>query len=292
MIDILIVGNGPAGLSAALYGIRAGYSVCIVGKDNGALAKAEKVDNYFAVPGLSGREIIQRGKDQVENLGGKLVTDEVINIKWDGFFKVTAKFAEYNARSVIIATGAARQSAKISGIKELEGRGVSHCAVCDGFFYKDKDVAVLGNGIYALHEANELLHIARSVTVITNGEEPTVSFPEIYKIINVPVKNIKVKDTLMGQMLEGVVFSDGEEIDINGLFIALGSASAVDLARKMGVEIRGNSIAVDGEMKTNISGLYAAGDCTGGMFQVSLAVSEGTKAALSAIAYLRENPVS
>ena len=166
---------------------------------------------------------------------------------------------------------------------ELEGHGVSYCAICDAFFYRGKDVAVLGAGEYALHECNELVNVVGSVTLLTNGAEPTAAFPENVKIDKRPLK------ALLGEgQLTGAVFMDEAEVKLDGLFVALGSASAMDLARKAGAAFDGGNVVLDKGFMTTVPGLFAAGDCTGGTLQVAVAVGEGAIAGLAAIKYLRE----
>ena len=173
---------------------------------------------------------------------------------------------------------------KIKGLKEYEGHGISYCAVCDAFFYRGKDVAVLGNGNYALHEALELLPTSSSVTILTNGKEPDFQVPENIKV------NTNIIDLIGGNdVVEEVHFQNGEMIQVSGLFVAIGVAGSTDLAKKIGAETQNNKIIVDENMSTNIPGLYAAGDCTGGLLQISKAVYEGAKAGTEIIKYLRNN---
>lgn len=283
MKDVFIIGNGPAGLSAAIYCLRAGLETAIIGKDDGALTKAEKIENYFGVLGSpSGSEILNLGKEQVSSLGATIIKDEVLSITSDGNFKIICKDAEYESRAVILAAGAARKTADIPGLSLLEGKGISYCAVCDGFFYRNKDVAVLGSSQYALHEANELLPVAKSVTLLTNGAEITAKFPD-----NINIITERISEIYGNPVLSGVKFDSGNTLSVSGLFVALGSAGAVDLARALGAAISGSAINVDDNMATTVPGFFAAGDCTGGIFQVSIAVGEGAKAARSAITYVR-----
>ncbi|MDD4797313.1 MAG: NAD(P)/FAD-dependent oxidoreductase [Eubacteriales bacterium] len=288
MRDIVIIGKGPAGISAALYIKRAGLSVTVVGKDHGALAKAEKIQNYFGYSIAStGVDLVESGWKQAQALGVELVTDEVVDLSWNGGFTVKTATEEYDAQAVIIATGSARKAPRIAGLAQLEGRGVSYCAVCDAFFYRGKRVAVLGNARYALHEAKELLPVVGSVTLLTNGLPASDPFPAEIRVLDKPVTAI-----LGDEQVRGVSFSDGTTEEFDGLFVALGSAAAGDLARKLGAAMNGTHVDVDADMATNIPGLYAAGDCIGGMQQVSSAVAEGAKAATSAIAYVRQARVS
>ena len=285
MADMLIIGYGPAGVSASLYALRSGLDVLMVGKDTGALEKAHMIENYYGLEKpLSGSELFAVGKRQAEALGAKIVNDEVTDLFFDGKeFVATGLAGVYHGRACIMATGSARKKQPIPGMAELEGHGVSYCAVCDAFFYRGKDVAVLGAGEYALHECNELLNVAGSVTILTNGAEPTANFPENVKVDKRPLKALHGD----GQ-LAGIVFVDESEIKIDGLFVALGSASAMDLARKAGAAFENGSVVLDKGFMTTVPGLFAAGDCTGGTLQVAVAVGEGAIAGLAAIKYLRE----
>ncbi|HOJ35890.1 MAG TPA: NAD(P)/FAD-dependent oxidoreductase [Clostridiales bacterium] len=285
MDDIIIVGSGPAGISASLYIKRAGLSVKLIGKDGGSLEKADKIQNYFGLEkAMSGSELIQIGLRQAKELGVEHITEEVLDISYaDEGFEVAVNNGSYKALAVLLATGAARKAPRIEGLRQFEGMGVSYCAVCDGFFYRGKEVAVLGHSEYALHEVKELLPIASKVSVLTNGMAPDAEFPE-----NVKVYTSKIKRLFGSETLEGAEFADGEMLNFSGLFIAVGSAAAGDLARKLGANVVDNKIEVNNDMETNIPGLYAAGDCTGGIMQVSTAVAEGAKAALNAIDYVRK----
>ena len=157
MYDVVIIGSGPAGLSAALYILRAGFSVIVIGKDNGALEKAEKIQNYFGLERpLSGHELVEIGKKQVLDLGGNILQDEVVGIRWDENYMVSTVRDAFECKAILLTTGASRKRMNIRNLDRLEGHGVSYCAVCDAFLYRGRDVAVLGNGEYALHEVQEL----------------------------------------------------------------------------------------------------------------------------------------
>lgn len=183
---------------------------------------------------------------------------------------------------MILATGASRKAPKIQGLREFEGKGVSYCAICDAFFYRKKAVAVFGDGEYALHEAMELLPIVGSVALLTNGKEPTVEFP---KEITVYKNEIASFDG--DPSLRSVSFKDGTALPVSGVFIAVGVAGSADFARKLGAEIDGTNIVVNDNMETSVPGLYAAGDCTGGLLQIVKAACDGAKASMSAIKRIR-----
>lgn len=284
MSKIVIVGSGPAGVSAALYAARAGVETVILSKGSGALARAEKIENYygFAEP-VSGAELERRGIEGAKALGVQLVETEAVGLTYTDKLTVETLAGDFAADAVILATGASRATPNIPGLAGLEGHGVSYCATCDGFFYRGKDVAVLGSGEYALHEVNALLPIARSVTLLTNGAPLTAQFPP-----QVRVEPRKIAAVLGEQVVSGVELAGGETIDLNGVFVALGVAGSTALAKKLGAEVAGNRIVVDGSMQTTIPGLYAAGDCTGGLLQVAKAVYEGAQAGSEAAKALRK----
>ena len=286
MPDMLILGYGPAGISAALYGLRAGLEVLIVGKDGGALSKAHLIQNYYGLENpLTGEQLLEVGKNQALALGAKIVEDEVIDLMFDGAsFSAKGLKGEYHGKVCVMATGAARRSHPLPGMAEMEGHGVSYCAVCDSFFYRKKNVAVLGSGEYALHEAQELLQVVSSVTILTNGAPVTAEFPE-----NIRVEKRHLQSLVGEGAFKGVHYEDGAEENFDGLFVALGSENATDLALKAGAAFDAGKLVLDENLQTTLPGLYAAGDCTGGILQVSVAVGEGARASLAAIKYLREH---
>ncbi len=284
MSNVIIIGKGPAGISAALYTTRAGIDTTIIGKGAGALAKASAIENYYGIETpISGVELVNHGILQARQLGANIQSEEVLGLTYEDKFVVTTKNQQYLADSVIIATGSSRSTVPIKGLKEFEGRGVSYCAVCDAFFYRNKDVAVFGDGEYALHEAQELLATSGSVTLLTNGKQPSVAVPPTIQV------NTKAIEAFTGSdILEKVSFQDGTSLNIAGVFIAIGVAGSTDLAKKIGAATKDNKIIVDENMNTNIPGLYAAGDCTGGMLQISKAVYEGAKAGTEVIKYIKK----
>ena len=283
--DVIIVGSGPAGLSAALYTSRANLRTLVIGKDQGALAKADRIENYFGLAEpISGCELVENTKIQAKNLGADLVTDEIFHISWNQDFTLEGREGSYRAKAVLLATGTSRKKADIEGLSRLEGHGVSYCAICDAFFYRGRKVAVLGNEEYAVHELAQLLPVAGSAALLTDGKELKAEVPEGVQVITKKIRSVDGEEAVTG-----VTFADGERLPADGLFVALGSAGAVDLARKVGALTDGRSIQVDETMATNVPGLFAAGDCTGGLLQISTAVGEGAKAAMSMIKYVRRD---
>lgn len=276
----IIIGSGPAGISAALYLQRSGkVEVTVISSGAGALEKAEKIENYygFAEP-LTGKQLYENGIKGAQRLGVKIIEEEVVDLTFDMDMKpvVGTDKGEYHADAVLIATGASRKTLKIKGIQEHEGKGVSYCAVCDAFFYRNKKVCVIGSGEYALHEAQVLAQTSESVTILTNGNKLTADVPANISVIEKKLVSVDGENTV-----ESVTFDDGESQPFSGVFIALGVAGSSELARKVGAETENGRIKVNEKMETSIPGLYAAGDCTGGTLQVFKAVYEGSTAALA-----------
>ena len=284
MPNIVIIGSGPAGVSAALYAVRAGVHTTVLTKGPGALDRAEKIENYygFAEP-ISGAELERRSIENAKHLGVQFVTAEAVGLTWTDRLTVETLAGDYPADAVILATGASRAVPRIPGLAGLEGHGVSFCAACDAFFYRGKDVAVLGSGEYALHEVQALLPVAGSVSLLTNGAPLSAQFPP-----EVTVYPQKVDAILGEKVVTGVQLSGGETLAVSGVFVALGVAGSTALARKIGAAVDGNRIVVDAAMQTTVPGLYAAGDCTGGLLQVAKAVYEGALAGTEAARALRK----
>ena len=275
MPSIIIIGSGPAGISAALYAVRAGVDTTVLTKGPGALDRAEKIENYygFAQP-VSGAELERRSIENAKRLGVRFVTAEAVGLTYTDKLTVETVDKNYPADAVILATGASRAVPRIPGLAGLEGHGVSYCAACDAFFYRGKDVAVLGSGEYALHEVQALL---------PNGAPLTADFPP-----EVTVYPQAVEAVLGETVVTGVQLSGGAQLPVSGVFVALGVAGSTALARKIGAEVDGNRIVVDARMQTTVPGLYAAGDCTGGLLQVAKAVYEGAQAGTEAAKALRK----
>lgn len=281
MAELIIIGGGPAGVSAALYALRASIKVLLLENGPGALAKAHRIENYYGAA-AAGTELYAAGLEQAAALGAEIHHEEVLSLDYTGNFVVQTASAIYEAPAVILATGTKNVTVKLDGLQQLEGRGISYCAVCDGFFYRGKNVAVLGSGAYALHEADYLRHLAGSVTILTNGEDGTAAKAAGFNVDKRPLQAVNGEEKI-----SGVTFTDGTELPLDGLFIALGTADSTDMARKLGAVLNGRFIAINVDGATNIPGLFAAGDCTGGMLQVAKAVYEGAAAGSAAVKYLR-----
>ena len=297
MYDVIIIGAGPAGISAALYAKRANLNVVVLYHGESQLDKAHKIDNYYGFEkGISGPDLYAAGIKQAKNLGIEVLDLEVTNIQMasQNSYMVTATNGDYEGHAVILATGNKKLRPNLKGLVEHEGKGVSYCAVCDGFFYRKKKVCVLGNKLYALEEAMHLANMAESVTILTNGmddsevkallEEEKSKGGAAEKIV---LNNQKLSEIKGEGKVEAVVFEDGSELAVDGFFVALGSAGGADFAKKLGLTLNGDSIKADEKMATNAPGVYSCGNVNGGLLQVCKAVYEGGVAGLSAVEYIR-----
>lgn len=288
MYDVIIIGKGPAGLSASLYTVRSNLKTLIIGKNESRLRKADKIDNYFGFAGtVSGEMLLTEGERQAKRLGAEITEEEVISIEKDDFFKVSTASGVYTCKAVLLATGQPLKAIRIENLVRFEGKGVSYCSTCDGFFYNNKKVGVLGHKDYALHEALELLTFTRAVTIYTDGKQPDFSAGSAEQAGRFKVDTRPVSKLDGEEFLQRIYFADGASEEIDGIFVAGESASSVDFARKLGVFADGNAVVTDGKQQTNLKGIFAAGDCTGGLKQVSVAVGQGAVAGKSMAEYVK-----
>ena len=273
--EVIIIGSGPAGITAGIYLTRAKIENIVITNNQGALKKAELIENYYGFENpISGNQLLENGVKQYQNLGGTIINDEIVGLTFEDKLVVKGVNDSYKGDVVILATGVSRLLPVIKGLND--DLGISYCAICDAFFYRDKDVVVLGNGSYAVSEAEVLKKTAKSVTIFTNGRELTCNTDiaiNTDKILSIDKNENKFNIKLQN---ETIILSDG-------LFIAEGIAGAMALAKKIGAKTEVNKIIVNQEMKTNIPGLYAIGDCTGGILQISKAIYDGTVAAFNII---------
>lgn len=295
MEKMIIVGAGPAGISAALYAARANMNPLVIHYGTGGLEKAERIENYYGLSEpLSGKALYETGLSQARALGVRITEAQVLGVSGFDTFEVHTTEGTFETESLILATGSKRQTLPLPGVKELEGRGVSYCAVCDAFFYRGKKVGILGNSDFALHEAEELAPLASEVTIFTNGMEP-----EFSRVHDIPVNTMRIQSIEGEEQVSGIkLLPDMQAMEsgvktelvheLDGVFVALGTAGSAEIARQMGAMLTEKGhIEVNEEMETSIPGLFAAGDCTGGLLQVSKAVYEGAKAGIRAGLYVR-----
>jgi thioredoxin reductase (NADPH) len=290
MYDVIIIGKGPAGISAALYTHRANLKTLIIGKNNSSILKAHAIENYYGLPKISGEELINIGINQAKDLGIEIIDKEVISISMEDTFNIITENENYKAKTVLLATGQPYNKLKIINIDIFEGKGISYCTTCDGFFYKGLKVGVLGYNDFTIHEANELKAFTNNITIYTNGNKLQLSDKYSEDIKEYKVNEDKIKSFNGGEFLDSITYDDDRTEEINGMFIAFGSASSADFAKKLGILTDNDkkSIKIDKNYMTNLEGIFAAGDCIGGFKQIATAVGEGSLAAKGIIKYVRE----
>ena len=276
MYDIAIIGAGPAGYSAAINARKREKSVIVIGQNTGWLSRAESIENYPGMPGISGQQMLSVMADQAKAMGAELrggVVHQVIAMGESFALSLGADFVE--ARKVILATGA-KQPRLLPGEERLLGRGVSYCGTCDGMLYRGKNVAVIGAGAEAVPEANFLMSLCASVTFFGKPDDALDS--------RIQVREEKVTE-ITGDMRASGLIVGGEETPFDGVFIFREAMALSSLLP--GLEMDGAFIRVDRQMRTSLAGVFAAGDCTGLPLQVAKAVGEGCIAALAAAQELR-----
>lgn len=297
MYDIIIIGGGPAGLTAALYACRANKKTLVIEKETfgGQITFSPKVENIPGFMSLTGNEFAEKLVEQVLEQGADVESCEALEIK-DGEVKtVVTDDGEYQGKTVIIATGAKHRMLGVDGEEKYVGEGISFCAVCDGAFYKDKTVAVVGGGNSALQEAILLSDLAKKVFVFQNldfltGEKKLAD--QLYKLDNVEVITGVTVESFVGESeLEGIIIKnsagESKELSVDGLFIAIGLIPQNEAFSNV-VELDGRGYAViDESSESATKGIFVAGDCrTKKIRQVTTAASDGAIAALAACDYI------
>lgn len=283
MKDIIVIGVGPAGISAAIYLKRAGMNPLVIGKDFGSLADYKgKIENYYGFGNpIVGEDLIASGIIQAKNLDIEVIQDSVISIdQKDDIFQIKTIEDQFLSKTIILATGKKRLSLSIPGFNEFKGKGISLCATCDGYFFRRKKIAIIGCGAYMKNELEYLSQINKDITVFTNGNQLTedVDYPVVYS---------KITNFLGDDKLTKIETEDGKLHDVQGAFIAFGTPSSLDFASKLGVIVEKNSLVVDQNYETNIQGLFAIGDVIGGKLQIAKAVYDGMMSADKVQKYLK-----
>ena len=293
--ELAIIGAGPAGYSAGIYAVRAGIKTALFDKSGGGgLASiAPNIENYAGFPSISGMDLMEKMKEHASKYVDLHLYEEVESIEKQGssFLIHTSEEKTYKIGAILFATGTEHRKLSCTGGTEFEGRGVSYCATCDGFFFKNKKVAVVGGGNSALIEAIYLKQIGcTDVYLIHRREklraedayEHDAKNVGVHFLLNKVIKEVKGKEKVESLVLEDVSTSEISTIDVDGLFVSIGVIPQNDLAKKLGVDLdESGYIKVDKQMRTNVKGVYAAGDIAGGLRQVITAASEGAIAALT-----------
>jgi len=295
MYDIVIIGGGPAGLTAGIYASSLGLKTLIIeGESPPRITLATKINNYPGFPeGISGIDLLNKIKKQALSYGVEIIKGNVSSLNLIGPIKnVIVRNKNITCKAIILAIGIKSTELKIEGEDKFIGLGLSYCVVCDGPLFKNKRVLLIGSGEEAIEDALFLSNLASEVFFIAlekmNEEQINLLKNNGIKILEgVKLKAIKGEKIVQKVLLEKI---DGKEelLDIDGIFIVTREIPLMKILSKAGLEIEGNYIKVNNKQETNIEGVYAAGDCTGGGAQVVIAAGEGAKAAINAAAYIKK----
>ena len=300
--DVVIVGSGPAGYTAAIYAARAQLNPVILAGSvtaGGALMNTTEVENYPGfIEGIMGPELMNQMQEQAERFGAEIRYEDVTALELEGDVKrITTSDDVYEARTVIISTGSEYRHLGIDGEERLSGHGVSYCATCDGFFFKDQDIVVVGGGDSAMEEATFLTRFARSVTVVHRRDELRASAvmakraqedPKISFAWNSRVVELHGEDSLTGVTLEDTVTGERRQIEATGLFVAIGQVPRSELVADVLELDEAGYIKVEApSQRTRIPGVFACGDVADPTYQQAItAAGSGCRAALDAEHYL------
>ena len=303
--QLVIVGSGPAGYTAAVYAARAGLSPVVIAGSvtaGGELMNTTDVENFPGFPeGIQGPDLMENMRQQAERFGAQVVYDDVASIDFaPGAHKLTTALgSEYTAQAVILATGSAYRHLNVPGEDQLSGHGVSWCATCDGFFFKDQHIAVVGGGDSALEEATFLTRFASKVTLIHRRQEFRASVamqkraqadPKLEFLLDSEVASINGDTSVTGLTIRNTVTGEESELPVTGLFVAIGSDPRTDLFKDT-LDLREDGyLAIDGRTsKTSVEGVFAAGDVIDPVYrQAVTAAGSGCVAALDAEHYLAQ----
>jgi thioredoxin reductase (NADPH) len=299
-VELAVIGGGPAGLTAAIYGGRMGLkTVLYEGKAFGGLAgTAPKIENYPGFESINGLELTEKMREQAENWGTTFYFNEVFAIN-PKEMTITTYEGVTKAKAIIIATGSKHLTLGLRNEFELVGNGISYCATCDGPLFRDQVVATVGGSNAAGLEVIYLSGIAKKVYLIHRRHcmraeacivDEVDSLPNVVPMYNCTIEEAITKDEKLGSLkIKNLETGEITNIDVNALFIAIGVEPQSDLAREAGIELdEDNCIKVNKNQETNFPGIYAAGDVTGGIRQVTTATGEATTAAMNAYLYIRQ----
>ena len=292
--DVIILGSGPAGLQAAIHAGRAKVSVLVLGKPAKSSLHRAHIENYCCMEKTAGEDLIQQGIQQAQEAGTVFMHEDVVKVSQEDEWLVVQNESgqDLRCRSLIMAMGISRNKLRVPGEKELLGRGVSYCVDCDGGFFRGEQVAVVGNESAAASGALTMIFYASEVHLVCDRLD--ISEALAYQVgeskINLH-QGKKVTEIIGQERVEGLLLSDGSRLEVAGVFIELGAKGAIELATSLGVAMDTESpqyIATDKKQRTNIPGVYAAGDICGLPWQLAKAVGEGCVAGLEAAAYAKK----
>lgn len=288
--DVIIIGGGGAGLTAAVYLARAGKKTLVVDRFKTTWDNAP-IENYLGFENIVGKDLLEIFRKHARKFGAEIKMEEVLGAHDvgegdDKHFVVTTDKGEYTSKWLIIATGLYYRKPPIADLEKFESKGVAYCVACDGYFFRGKKVFVVGSQSYAAHEAIQLLDYTKDITIFTNGEKTNIN-EALLKMLRenkIVVREEKIKVVFGEQMLRGVVLAGGERLAADGLFVAVGQAGPIELARQLGIFFEGPYLKVNDRFETNVGRVYAVGDCTGIVPQISTCSGSGAAAACNILA--------
>ena len=287
MRKCIIIGAGPAGMNAALYLKRAGIDVVLIEKEvpGGEMLKTNKIENYLGFESIDGGELALKMSKQIKDLGIKIMKDKVLKVTKNDKFIVETEKEELEAGYVIVATGRTPRKLGLRGEDVLTGRGISYCAVCDGAFYRGKEVAVIGGGDAALTEALYLSDLCVKVYVVVRRDlrASEVLQSRVKSKENIIVlKNVNVSKLDFDERLSSIILDDGKTLPVSVMFIAIGGMPQLNFLDDLDVMMKNGYIVTNDKMESSVKGLYAVGDVRyKDYYQIVTAVSDGAVAALS-----------
>jgi len=301
--DLIVIGAGPGGLTAALYAGRSNLKTLVLEKDiiGGQIALTEIVEDYPGFPeGIKAQDLIKNFHEHAKKFGAEIIFEEAKEIIISGNYKIVkTPYNEYKSKAVIVATGARHKNLNVKGEKEFLGRGVSYCAICDGPFFKDKEIVVVGGGDTAVLEANYLTKFGKKIYIVHRRNkfraagkyvERIYKNPKIELLLEKVVKEIYGKNKVEGVILEDVKTKEIKNLECSAVFIFIGFIPNSEILRGIAEIDENGYVIVDEKMETNVKGIYAIGDLRKKTLkQIVTSAADGAIAAMAAYEYIEEN---
>ncbi|MBY9006271.1 MAG: FAD-dependent oxidoreductase [Candidatus Lokiarchaeota archaeon] len=297
--DMIIIGTGPSGLGCAIYAARFAMDILVIGNIYGGLITTTHiVENYPGIPSTTGPNLMEDFRDHLNSLNIPYLIDEIRSVKKENdWFELRSFFNTFKAKTICIATGSDHKKLNILGENEFGGRGVSYCATCDGPFFKDKIVAVIGGSDSAAKEALYLTQHAKKVYIIYRKDEIRAEPINKQRVLENEkieiIYNTNLKEIKGDEKVNSIIFENGKEFNVNGVFIEIGSIPNSKLAKQIGVTTnKKDEILINKRSETNIPGVFAAGDVADAYFKQAITgVAEGVIAAYSAFDFLNKKKI-
>lgn len=292
--DVTIIGLGPAGLQAAIHAARKKVKVVAIGKSTSSSLNKAEVENYLGIEHIEGADLLKAGREQAQKFGAELLEEEVTKVEKDGdvFVITTDHDRTVRTKALVLALGVARNKLNVPGEKEFLGKGVSYCASCDGGFFRDRPVAIIGEESEAAESAILMTEIASKVYWVHRGLKASEHLLEKAKKTPMEIVEGKPVKIIGGDAVTGLELEGGKKLDVNGVFIALGAKGSMEIALELGImPDPSGKIPINEECRTEVEKVYAAGDVTGLPYQVARAVGQGCIAGDNAAKTVRQEKI-